>query len=96
MRPSSAGCLCRSSAASVAASLVLVAGAVAVCVYFLFGEFRLLFTTNVNAEQKAWVEFALMMLGLGGIFGGFVLGGIYGAVRTFTNRKREEKGNGKS
>jgi len=49
----------------------LVAGVVAVCVYFLFGEFRLLFTTNVNAEQKAWVEFAQMMLGLGGIFGGF-------------------------
>jgi len=76
----------------------LVAGVVAVCVYFLFdwADAQLVFKTNVNAEQKAWAEFALMMVGLGGIFVGFILGGIYGAIRTLMNRKREEKGNGKS
>ena len=68
----------------------LVAGVVAVCVYFLFDVF------TPNDSNEGWAEFALMMVGLSGVFGGFVLGGIYGAIRTFTNRKREEKGNGKS
>ncbi len=68
----------------------LGAGVVAVCVYFLFAD---VFTPNDTDEVKGWKEFALMMMGLSGIFVGFVLGGIYGAIRTFMGRKRgAEKG----
>jgi len=68
----------------------LVAGIVAVCVYFLFD----VFTPNERDGVKGWEEITLMVQGLWGIFGGFVLGAIYGAIRTLMNRKREEKGNG--
>ncbi len=73
----------------------LVAGVAAVCVYFIFSNNHV-FTPSGDSEVKAWEEFALMMTGLSGVFGGFVFGAIYGAIRTLMNRKREEKENGKS
>jgi len=74
----------------------LGAGVVAVCVYFLFDVFTPDGNAHDNAQEKAWAEVALMVMGFCGTLVGFVLGAIYGAIRTFTNRKREEKGNGKS
>ena len=48
-----------------------------------------LFMPHDTNEGKAWVEFALIMLGLSGVVVGFAVGAIYGTIQAFRARKKD-------